>query len=98
MELATLLPYIAVLACPIAMGLMMWMMSRNMGGHSASTPPGEQTPAARLGALRQQRQALEAEISEVTRIVELEAERNRALAAQSAVADKARVGDTVLQR
>jgi len=75
---------------------MMWMMNRNMGGHTGqATPP---TPMDRLAALREQRQALEAEIDEMTRIVALEQERERALAAapsghppvSAAVADAAR--------
>lgn len=98
MELAALLPYIAVLACPIAMGLMMWMMSKNMGGHTDQATPIEQTPSERLAVLRQQRQALEAEITEVTRIAELEAERKQALVALAPVADKVKTGDMALQR
>ena len=38
MELTTLLPYIGVLLCPIAMGLMMWMMNRNISGHIDQVP------------------------------------------------------------
>lgn len=98
MELVALLPFIAVLACPIAMGLMMWMMSKNMGGHTDRTTPNEQTPSEQLAGLRQQRQALEAEIAEVTRIAELEVERERVLAAQAPVADKVNPADAVLQR
>lgn len=89
MELTTLLPYMGILLCPIAMGLMMWMMSRNMDGRVGNAPM-EQTPADRLAALHEQRNALEAEISEISRIAELEGERTRALAAQAAVADAAR--------
>ena len=77
MELTTLLPYMGILLCPIAMGLMMWMMSRNMGGHVDQAPLG-QTPTERLDVLREQRKALEAEISEMTRIKELEQERTLA--------------------
>jgi hypothetical protein len=98
MELAALLPYVAILACPIAMGLMMWMMSKNMGGRTDPAPPSEQAPSERLVVLRQQRQTLESEIAEVTRIAELEAERQRALAAQMPVADKVKAGDVALQR
>jgi hypothetical protein len=98
MELAALLPYIAILACPIAMGLMMWMMSKNMGGHTDQATPVEQTPSERLAVLRQQRQSLEAEITEVTRIAELEAERQQALAAQAPAVDKVKPGDVALQR
>lgn len=70
MELSTILIIAAVLACPIAMGLMMWMMNKNMGGDSHSSMPGMDTD--RLDALRKQRQTLDQEIAEVQKIVELE--------------------------
>lgn len=35
MELSTLLLILAILACPICMGIMMWMMKKNMGDHHA---------------------------------------------------------------
>src|SRR5688572_23875606 len=89
MELTTLLPYIGVLLCPIAMGLMMWMMNRNMGRYAGQAESTEQMPAERLAALREQRNTLEAEIGEMTRIVELEDERKGALTVQSAVAESA---------
>lgn len=98
MELVALLPLIAVLACPIAMGLMIWMMSKNMDGRTDQATPSGQTPSEQLAVLRQQRQALEAEIAEVTRIAELEVERERVLAAQAPVADKINPADAVLQR
>ena len=53
MELTTLLPYMGILLCPIAMGLMMWMMHRNMGGSTDQAASSEQTPTARLAALRE---------------------------------------------
>jgi hypothetical protein len=86
MELETLLYFVALLACPVGMGMMMWMMGRNMGGHAGQATPPEQTPVERLAALREQRKALEAEIGEMTRIVALEKEREQALAAQPAAA------------
>jgi hypothetical protein len=98
MPLVALLPYVAVLACPIAMALMMWLMSKNMGGHTDQTRLNEQTPSERLAVLRQQRQALEAKIAEVTRIAELEAERERTLVAHAPVADGIQPSDVVLQR
>lgn len=78
MEPATLLLLAGVLACPIMMGVMMWLMSKNMGGQSSQSMAGHPTPASsqeRLAALRAQQQALEAEIAEVTRLAELEAQR-----------------------
>ena len=79
MEFETLLYFGALLACPIGMGAMMWMMGKNMGGHhdqAASDPQKTaQSTAERLATLRTQRQALEAEIVEVTQLAELEARR-----------------------
>ena len=70
MELSTILIVVAALACPIAMGLMMWMMNKNMGGDSHQSMSG--TDADRLNALRNQRQILDQEIAEVQKIIELE--------------------------
>ena len=76
MELSTILIVAAVLACPIAMGLMMWMMNKNMGGDSHQST--SSTDADRLNALRRQRQTLDQEIAEVQKIIELE-EKKKAL-------------------
>lgn len=72
MELTTLLPVLVALACPIAMGLMMWMMGRNMGGQTMTS---EQSEAERLQALHTQRRQLEQEIAETEKIVALEAQK-----------------------
>jgi len=70
MDPSTILIAVAVLACPIAMGLMMWMMNKNMGGDSHQSMSG--TDADRLGALREQRRMLDQEIAETQKIMELE--------------------------
>ena len=33
MELSTLLLFLAILICPISMGIMMWKMNKNMDDH-----------------------------------------------------------------
>jgi len=78
MELSTILVIAAALACPIAMGLMMWMMNRNMGGQQDHSMPGHTahtSEADRLKTLREQRQQLEQEIAETEKIVALEAKK-----------------------
>jgi uncharacterized protein YlxW (UPF0749 family) len=63
------------LACPIGMGLMIWLMNKNMSnqsGHSFSDKKELVSPAQQLADLQAQRQMLEAEIAELTDIVALE--------------------------
>lgn len=72
MEFTALLPILIALACPIAMGLMMWMMGKNMGGHPIPT---QQSEADRLQALHAQRRQLEQEIAESEKIVALAAQK-----------------------
>lgn len=84
MELSNILIFAAVLACPIAMGLMMWMMNKNMGGDSHQSMPGTETDS--LKALREQRQMLDQEIAETQKIMELEQKKKvlaRTVAAES---------------
>jgi len=78
MELSTILIIGAALACPIAMGLMMWMMNRNMSGPQDHSMPGHTShvsEADRLKSLREQRQRLETEIAETEKIAALEAKK-----------------------
>ena len=70
MELSTILIVGAALACPIAMGLMMWLMNKNMSGESHQSMSG--TDADRLNTLRKQRKVLDEEIAETQKIMELE--------------------------
>jgi uncharacterized protein YlxW (UPF0749 family) len=75
MELNTLLLFLAILACPLCIGTMMWMMNRNMGGqqnHSMSDHTMHTSETDRLKSLRKQRQQLEQEITEVEKILALE--------------------------
>jgi len=81
MEPQTLLFLVVALACPIGMGLMMWMMNRNMSNQQGQSMPGHMahtSEADRLKALREQRRQLEQEIAEVEKIVVLE-EKKQAL-------------------
>ena len=70
MELSTILIIAAALACPIAMGLMMWQMNKKMGDDSHQSMSGKDPD--RLKALREQRQLLDQEIAETQKIMELE--------------------------
>lgn len=79
MELSTILLLVATLACPIAMGLMMWLMNKNMGGQASSGHHPPATSQEWLAALRTQQQAVEAEIAEVTRLAEWETQREALL-------------------
>lgn len=75
MELSHFVFLIGSLACPIAMCTTMWLISRHMNRRSNQPISNSSTPASlaeRLALLRAQQQALEAEIAEVTRLMELE--------------------------
>ena len=71
MELVRYIPFLAMLACPIGMGVMMWFMMRHPGDQS-KTNPGSGTE--RLAALQEQQRRLGQEIAVVEQIVALEAE------------------------
>lgn len=76
MELASILRIVAVLACPVGMGLLMWWMMKGMSGAQNNSTTAQLAPADRVAALRAQRQALEAEIAETARLVELATKRD----------------------
>jgi hypothetical protein len=61
MEIAVLLVLMMGIACPVMMGLMMWMMMRS--NHSGTDHP--RNTAEHLARLRKQRQQLDAEIADL---------------------------------
>jgi hypothetical protein len=75
MDTSTLFIVLAALACPIGMGLMMWMMNKNMSEHPGHAPSGDVSAKERLGTLREERRLLELELEEVEKIAALEAEK-----------------------
>lgn len=77
MDPSTLLILVAVLACPIGMGVMMYMMNKQGGqqGHSMPGHTAQTSEADRLKALREQRRLLEQEIAEAEKIAALEAKK-----------------------
>lgn len=82
MEFSTLLLIVAFVACPLAMGAMMWMMNRQMNERSGHTASDRTSSAARLEALRKRGESLRAEIQELEGVAELEA-RTKSLATGS---------------
>ncbi|MEP7198664.1 MAG: hypothetical protein ABI874_02495 [Chloroflexota bacterium] len=68
------LPIIMAIACPVSMGLAMWLMNRQGGNMTHNAP----NPAGRLVALQSQRETLNKEIAELEKIKALE-ERRQAL-------------------
>lgn len=82
MEPQTILLIVMGLACPIGMGLMMWLMNKNMSQqpeHLSADKQKHINPTDHLAALQEQRQRLEAEIAELSQIVELEEQREALL-------------------
>jgi hypothetical protein len=74
MEIATIaqtLSPLALLACPVGMGLMMWVMGRQAkAGRATDSAPDERPPSIEL--LREEQRRLDAEI---TRLEQHESER-----------------------
>lgn len=75
MQLSTLLLLVGVLACPIAMGVMMWMMNKNMGGEHSHPMEGDASHTDRVQTLLEQRRVLEQEIAEIEKIAALTAQK-----------------------
>lgn len=73
MEPATLLLLVGVLACPIAMGVMMWMMNKNMSDHQSHSTTDDSSESDQLQRLREQQRLLEEEIAELEKIAALNA-------------------------
>ena len=83
MQFTALLPLLAILVCPIVMGIMMWNMNKNMDAHQGHSMPGKISDEERLQALREQRHQLEQEINEVEKIAALNAKKESVRLASS---------------
>ena len=79
---------IAAFACPIGMGVMMWLMNKQMSGQSNRSMPDHGSEADRLTALREQRRLLEQEITEAEKIAALEAQKETLTRSRSASPDE----------
>ena len=66
MDLGILFVLMMGIACPVIMGLMMWLMFRDMRPTETSGTHGN--PADRLAALRKQKHQIESEIAELSLI------------------------------
>jgi cell division protein FtsL len=79
------------------MGLMMWLMNKNMSHQPRQLSSDKQkriSAADRLTALHEQRQILEAEIAETSRIAELEEQHQALLANPSSASEETPVSAT----
>jgi hypothetical protein len=59
-----ILTSLALLACPVGMGLMMWFMAKGMKRHQ---PQADAAPTPSLEALRAERERVDAELRRVER-------------------------------
>jgi cell division protein FtsB len=71
----TILIAVAALACPVSMGLLMWIIIRNQGQTQGNMTANTAKPEERLAALQAQREAMNKEIAELEKIKVLEAQR-----------------------
>lgn len=91
MDVNIVLLVLATVSCPIVMGVMMWWMMRDTSRQGKEPTPerlSSANAAERLTMLQQQRQALEAEIAEVTRTAEMEAKREQLMSSQTSASDR----------
>jgi len=91
---------LVVLACPIGMGLMMWLMNKNMSHqpeHFSADKQKHVSATDHLVELQEQRRNLEAEIAETKRIAELEAQREALRTEKTTLPDDGHVAAPVNQ-
>lgn len=62
-QVAAVLPFLAVLACPLMMGVCLWGMCRVGRGAAADQPTVVGTPEERITQLHRQLAAVEAELA-----------------------------------
>lgn len=72
MEISTLLLIVAVIACPLTMGAMMWMMNRKMNERSGDATSQAPSAAARLAELKSMEESVRAEIQKLDKVAESE--------------------------
>ena len=68
---------VAALACPLAMGGIMWLMMRQMNSPQMPMDAKTQSPAQRVAALQTQRETLDKEIRELEKIQALQTQREQ---------------------